>query len=263
MTIAERLYSLANWLDDCLSSEDYDRQAAAESAVVQLREVAALAATGPRIYTHPGVLTVGIADGWAEPETDPTRIDWRSRQAAAAIPFQVIGGRPVNPYGGTGIRYGRNEMGRWGENLMADALVTVTHEGHRYLLMVERADGYGWAVPGGSVEPGETADQAAARELEEETGLTVSPSLRRAGEPVYVPDPRASAEAWAVTVPVVIDLGCQDALPRLEAGDDARRAAWIPVGSYRELVTSLDRDYAGQVFAAHVGMLKQFVGGAS
>jgi hypothetical protein len=108
-------------------------------------------------YTHPDVLTVGAHEGWAEPETDPSRIDWPARQAAAAIPFQVIGGRPVNPCEVTSVRYGRNELGLWGENLMADALVTISCGHYRYLLMVERGDGYGWAVPGGAAEAGETA----------------------------------------------------------------------------------------------------------
>src|SRR5947208_1119375 len=51
-----------------------------------------------RTYTHPDVLAAAArGEQWADPETDPTRIDWAPRQAAAAIPFQVIDGRPVNP----------------------------------------------------------------------------------------------------------------------------------------------------------------------
>lgn len=162
-----------------------------------------------RTYTHPDVLTAGVAQGWAEPETDPARIDWPAR---------------------------------------------------RYLLMVERDDGYGWAVPGGHAEPGETGIQAAVRELAEETGLAVPPQECRAAAPLYVPDPRASDEAWAVTIPVHIGLGQRAGLPAVAAGDDARRAAWVPAGSYSDLVTSLDRDYAGGlVFAAHTRMLSQFL----
>ena len=166
-----------------------------------------------RAWTHPDVLTTGVSEGWAEPETDPSRIDWPPRQAAAAIPFQVLDGRPVNPCASTGVRHGRNEMGRWGETLMADALVTVTYLGIRYLLMVERGDGYGWAVPGGHVEPGETGVQAATRELAEETGLEVPQDACRPAPPLYVPDPRASDEAWAVTIPVHMDLGPLAGLP--------------------------------------------------
>lgn len=225
-------------------------------------------------YTHPDVFTTGIEQGRAEPEADPTRIDWPARQGAAAIPFEVVHGRPVNPCEKTPVRYGRNELGRWGENLMADALVTATtiHGRRRWLLMVERGDGYGWAVPGGHVEPGETGVQAAARELAGETGLAVPLSACRATVPLYVPDPRASDEAWAVTLPVHVDLGELGGLPAVTGADDARRAAWIAAGSYDDLVTCLEdryalvtclKDrYAGQVFAAHAGMLAEFLGSA-
>lgn len=218
----------------------------------------------PRTYTHLDVLTTGIAEGWAERETDPARIDWTARQSAAAIPFEVTGGRPVNPCASTGIRYGRNELGLWGENLMADALVTVTCGHYRYLLMVERGDGYGWAVPGGAAEPGETGVQAAARELAEETGLAVALEDCRAQEPLYVPDPRASDEAWAVTVPVHVDLGGSLlGLPYVKGDDDARRAGWIRAGSYDDLTATLRDVYGGQVFAAHTGMLREFLAGAA
>lgn len=214
-----------------------------------------------RTYTHPDVFTAGVAGGWAEPETDPARIDWPARQARAAIPFEVIGGRPVNPCAKTGIRYGRNEMGFWGEQLMADALVTVALPpwGDRYLLMVERDDGYGWAVPGGHAEPGETGTSAAVRELAEETGLAAPPGTCRTMPPRYVPDPRASDEAWAVTVPVCIDLGTCGTLPGVTGGDDARRAEWIPAGSFAILQDALYHRYGGQVFAAHVAMLREFL----
>ncbi len=39
------------------------------------------------------------------------------------------------------------------------------------VLLLYRADGEGWATPGGMSEPGETPAQTAQRELEEETGL--------------------------------------------------------------------------------------------
>ncbi len=219
-----------------------------------------MSATG-RTYTHPDVLTVGVAEGWAETGTDPTRIDWSARQAAAAIPFKVIDGRPVNPCEKTAIRYGRNEMGYWGENLMADTFVTAATASGRWLLMVERADGRGWAVPGGAAEPGETGVQAALRELCEETGLVVPQDACRPADPLYVPDPRASDEAWAVTLPCFIDLGRLGDLPAVVGGDDARDAAWVPANSYAELTATLRRDFDedGKVFSAHVDMLRQFL----
>ncbi|REF00329.1 NUDIX domain-containing protein [Thermomonospora umbrina] len=211
----------------------------------------------PRTYTHPDVYDKGVREGWAEAETDPTRIDWPTRQARAAIPFPVINGRPVNPCERTRVRFGRNELGHWGEQLCADALVSAEHDGRRRIVMVERADGHGWALPGGYVDLGETPLQAARRELTEEAGLSVPTKAWRATRPRYVPDPRASDEAWMVTVLCVADLGAQRRLPAVAAGDDAARAAWIPADDYPTLASHLADTFGGRVFAAHVDMLRR------
>jgi ADP-ribose pyrophosphatase len=77
--------------------------------------------------------------------------------------------------------------------------------------------------------------------------------------PRYVPDPRSSDEAWAVTVPVHIDLGDRDAIPVAVGADDARRAEWIPADSYGQLSDFLGTYFGGRVFAAHVAMLGGFL----
>ncbi|WP_435090161.1 NUDIX domain-containing protein [Micromonospora aurantiaca (nom. illeg.)] len=208
----------------------------------------------PRTYTHPSVLD-GIAAGasWADPTMDPTAIDWTPRRTAAAIPFPLVDGRPVNPYAPTGIRYGRNELGHWGEQQCADAIVTaIDTYGCRWLLMVERSDGHGWALPGGYVDPGEDPTTAAYRELAEETGLIVRNHADTTLPARYVPDPRASDEAWMVTTPVRIHLGdgCRG-LPEVTGHDDARRAAWIPADDLYAVVRHLADTYSGVVFPAH------------
>ena len=44
-------------------------------------------------------------------------------------------------------------------------------------VLASRAAGHWWELPGGGIEPGESYQQAAAREIREETGLEISPAL--------------------------------------------------------------------------------------
>lgn len=219
-----------------------------------------------RTFTDPSVLA-GIAAGasWADPEMDPTRIDWAGRQAAAAIPFRVIDGRPVKPGASTGIRYGRNELGHWGEQRCADAFVTATAGGLRWIVMVERADGHGWALPGGYVDAGEHPVDAAIRELAEETGLMVDrdKDYQLLLPSRVVPDPRGSDEAWMVTTPVAFDLGdFPDGalhLPRLSGADDAKQAGWTHADTFSDVMQHLMLR-GGEVFAAHRDLLSDLLG---
>jgi 8-oxo-dGTP pyrophosphatase MutT (NUDIX family) len=222
-------------------------------------------------FTHPDVLTTGVRDGWADPCTDPTRIDWAARQQQAAIWFEVVDGRPVNPHAPTGVRYGRNELGHWGEAQAADAVITATTaDGQRWLLLVERSDRHGWALPGGMAEPGEDPFATAERELDEETGLQLPDGvLREHWLPRYVPDPRASDEAWIVTRPMCADLtgygeltyANETALPAVAGADDAHRAAWLPADSYTELADQLHQRHHGRIFAAHQQLLRDVLDG--
>ncbi|RJL20187.1 NUDIX domain-containing protein [Bailinhaonella thermotolerans] len=192
-------------------------------------------------------------------DIDPTSIDWPARQAQAWIPHDVVGGLPINPCERPG-RPGRGDLWHWGEGKCADAIVTLDDPcGLRMLLMIERGDGHGWALPGGTLDPGETPADAAVRELTEETGLHLPEDAgwQLLPAPRYVPDPRASDHAWMVTWPARLHLGIQGTYPTVAGADDARQAAWIWADSYDTLAHDLAANFDdGSVFPAHQTLLR-------
>ncbi|MFC4631295.1 NUDIX domain-containing protein [Promicromonospora alba] len=184
--------------------------------------------------------------------TDPRDIDWTERQARAVVPFDVVDGLPINPIT-SGLPEGRGGLWHWGEVVAADAVVLAFDiNNRRRVLLVEREDGHGWALPGGMLDPGETPKAAAVRELAEETGLKRLPGEFYMLPARGVPDPRAGANAWMVTVPAVAAIRDLP-LPEVQGMDDARYAGWFPADSYAELTTALE----GEVFAAHVALLRE------
>jgi 8-oxo-dGTP diphosphatase len=57
----------------------------------------------------------------------------------------------------------------------ADIIIELIDRPERPIVLVERQnEPFGWAIPGGFIDEGETVEQAARREALEETGLEVS-----------------------------------------------------------------------------------------
>ncbi len=80
--------------------------------------------------------------------------------------------KAVAAYGGSGITLEPDAARALGIRPTVSAVI---FDRRGCLLLQQRSDGGQWGLPGGSMEIGESAAQAVAREVREETGLDVKP----------------------------------------------------------------------------------------
>lgn len=114
--------------------------------------------------------------------------------------------------------------GEWAGEAPVPAADAGSGSGVRLLLIQRGNHPYlgSWALPGGFVNPRETADQAAERELAEETNVQ-GLKLERVG---LYSDPDRDPRGWTVSQAFVA-VDDQRRIPH--AGDDAAKAAWFAV----------------------------------
>jgi 8-oxo-dGTP diphosphatase len=122
-------------------------------------------------------------------------------------------------------RYERKEMiliGVSGSRILCVGAVVTDGRGRLLLIQRGHEPGKGlWSLPGGRVEPGETAAEALVREMEEETGLTVEPG-RLIGT---VERPGLAGDVFDIQ-----DYAATVTGGTLRPGDDAADARWVRPG---------------------------------
>lgn len=131
----------------------------------------------------------------------------------------------------------------------ADVVLFSRNEDVLHVLLIRRSDDSdafpgAWALPGGCVEPDETAQHAACREAGEETDVHVSSLMLdlvgHYDEPGRDPRGRVVSIAYRAML---------DGLPTATAGDDAVEVRWMP---YDEAVVSpLAFDHTTILFDAY------------
>ena len=118
-------------------------------------------------------------------------------------------------------------------SLAADTIIELKDRPGRPIVLIERKfPPYGWAIPGGFVDIGESLEQAAAREAKEETTLVVT-LMRLLG--VYS-DPRRDIRGHTVSAVYVVEASGEPT-----AQDDAKN---VGVFDLDDLPAELAFDHA-------------------
>ena len=145
-------------------------------------------------------------------------------------------------------------------SLTVDILVFAVNESRDALrlLMIRRRNHpyiHCWALPGGFVEIDESLDEAARRELEEETGLRdiYMEQLYTFGEPGRDPRTRVISTAYLALI--------QENTVAVSVGDDAAEAGWFTIREQDGEVTLIGDQ--GDILSYHVSRIPLFMGGVA
>lgn len=109
---------------------------------------------------------------------------------------------------------------------LVGAIAVVAHQGKTILVQRRNPPSAGmWGFPGGHVELGETAMNAAARELLEETGVHARPLEYLTNVDVILRDDDGQIECQYLLVAVLCEYQSGTPMP----ADDALQACWLEV----------------------------------
>jgi 8-oxo-dGTP diphosphatase len=98
------------------------------------------------------------------------------------------------------------------------------------VLVIHRPEYSDWTLPKGKLDPGETAAQAAVREVEEETGIKARLGAHAGSNEYYDRHGRSKrVDYWLMEPDVVPD--------EFTANDEVDEIRWLPVDDLRDLLT--------------------------
>jgi 8-oxo-dGTP pyrophosphatase MutT (NUDIX family) len=167
--------------------------------------------------------------------------------------------RPLHPWisemlePDIGVVTGRGFYRHWGANYTADPVIFRHDQAEPLVLLIQRNDTGQWALPGGFIDPGETAEAAAMREGEEETLIPIS-HYSPVNIEVYsgpVVDLRVTANAWPSTTAFAVHLNPHQTI-NLPTGffrgnpEEVKQAGWFNKAAAE-----------GQLFGSHRLLIEQ------
>ena len=124
------------------------------------------------------------------------------------------------------------------------------------ILLVRRAnppDAGKWGFPGGKIEHGETMEEAAIRELEEETGVTARSLGILDVQDSFARNERGEIQFHYILIAVL----CEWLDGEPVAGDDALEALWFPISTLPWSELALSENVAETAVLAAKALMEQ------
>jgi len=149
------------------------------------------------------------------------------------------------------ISYIREYVGH--RPIMATSVTAIIHDPDKGILFEKRSDNGMWCVPGGSIEFGETLEEALQREIKEETSLTIfNPELFDIYSNVHITYPNGDEVYYTDVLYVVRDYEGE-----LSPDGESTDLRWFSVENLPENIVPIQRYYLSKYLEAKVQVKKK------